>query len=260
MESTWESHRNPGLRQSLFKRARARNAEVKYACSQCGIGFACRKHIGEVRDGPSATGSDDGNADRLTDGRSEFAIESCARAIGVHRSQKNLASTASFGFTRPLDDAPARGPAAALHEDLCVAHRIGGLRIAPSIDGDDDGLRAEAAADCINESGIGKSGRVYADFVRAGIEDLFRITGTANAAAHGEGHKERSGGASNRVQKRGAAFVRCGDVEKHNFVCALAGVPRGKLCRIAGVDDVNELDTFDDAAGVDIQTGYDALG
>jgi hypothetical protein len=35
---------------------------------------------------------------------------------------------------------------------------------------------------------------------------------------------------------------------------------RGLGGRIAGVDEVDELHAFDDAAGVNIETGYDAFG
>jgi hypothetical protein len=54
--------------------------------------------------------------------------------------------------------------------------------------------------------------------------------------------------------------VGCGDVEQDNFVCTLAGVTRSQLGRIARVNDVDELDTFDDAAGVYVEAGNDALG
>ncbi len=57
-----------------------------------------------------------------------------------------------------------------------------------------------------------------------------------------------------------AAFVRGGDVEQHDFVRAFAGVARGELGGIAGVDDVDELHALDDAAGVHIEAGDDALG
>ena len=57
-----------------------------------------------------------------------------------------------------------------------------------------------------------------------------------------------------------AAFVRRGDVEQHDFVGAFAGVARGLRGRIARVDEVDELHAFDDAAGVHVEAGDDALG
>ena len=132
--------------------------------------------------------------------------------------------------------------------------------IAARIDGDDYGLRAEVAADGVDERGIGKSGGVDADLVGAGFEDLLGVAGGANAAADAEGHEELARGAAHGVEQRLAAFVRGGDVEQNDFVGAFAGVARGLRGGIAGVDEIDELHAFDDAAGVDIEAGDDALG
>ena len=165
-----------------------------------------------------------------------------------------------FGLARPLDDAAAGGLAAALHEHLRIAHRIGGLGIAARVDGDDDGLRAEAAADGVDERWIGERGGVDAHLVRAGFEDLLGIACGANAAAHAEGDEQLARSAADGVEQRLAAFVRRGDVEQHDFVGAFAGVARGLRSGIAGVDEVDELHAFDDAAGVHVEAGDDALG
>ena len=48
-----------------------------------------------------------------------------------------------------------------------------------------------------------------------------------------------------------------GDVEKAKFVGAHAVVKDGLLDRIAGIAQVDEVDTFDDAAVFDVQTRDD---
>ena len=53
--------------------------------------------------------------------------------------------------------------------------------------------------------------------------------------------------------------MRGGDVEEHELVGALAVVVRGQLDRVAGVADVDEFDALDDAPGVDVEAGDDAL-
>ena len=165
-----------------------------------------------------------------------------------------------FGLARPLHHAAACRLAAALHKDLRVANRIGGLGIAARVDGDDDGLRAKAAADGVDQGWIGERGGVHADLVCAGLEDLRRIVGGANAAANAEGHKQFARGAADGVEQRLPAFVGRGNVEQHDFVRAFAGVARGLRGRVAGIDEVDELHAFDDAAGVHVETGDDALG
>ena len=124
------------------------------------------------------------------------------------------------------------------------------MRIAAGVDGDDDGLRAEAAADGVDEHWVGERGGVDADFVGAGIEDLLGIACAANAATDAKRDEELCGGAAHGVEQSLAAFVRGGDVEQNDFVGAFARVAGGELSGIAGVDDVDELHALDDAAGV----------
>ena len=230
------------------------------ACSERRIGFAGSEDINEVRDGAGATGSDNGDADGLADSRGECAIESGARTIGVHRSKENLACATRLGFTRPLDHSPACWLPSTLHEDLRVAGRIGGFWIATRIDGNNDSLRAKTSADGIDEGRIGKGGGIDADFVGPCVKDLLRISGAPNSSTNGEGHKKHAGSAANRIEQRLASFVRCSDVEQNDFVRALVRVARGKLGWIARINDVDKLDAFDDAAGVDIEARDDALG
>ena len=165
-----------------------------------------------------------------------------------------------FGLARPLDHAAAGELASALHKDLRIAHRIGGFGIAARVDGDDDGLCAEAAADGVDQCWVGERGGVDADLVRAGLEDLRRIVGGANAAADAEGNEQLARGAAHGVEQRLAALVRCGDVEQHDFVGAFAGMARGLRGRIARIDEIDELHALDDAAVVHVEAGDDALG
>jgi hypothetical protein len=143
---------------------------------------------------------------------------------------------------------------------LCFSDRVGGVGIAAGIDGDDDGLCAEATADCIDEHWISESSGVDAYLVSARFKDLGGILGRANAAAYAEWNEELASGAANGVEQSGAAFVGCSDVKEDDFVSAFARVARGLRGGIAGVDDIDELNAFDDAAGVDIEAGDDALG
>ncbi len=163
-------------------------------------------------------------------------------------------------LARPLHHATTGWLAAALHEDLRIANGIGSLGIAARVDGDDNGLRAKAAADGVDQSGIGERGGVDADLVRTGFEDLRGVVCGADAAAYAEGNEELARGAAHRVEQRGAAFVGRGDVEQYDFVGAFAGMTRGLRGRVARVDDIDKLHALDDAAGVDVETGDDALG
>ena len=52
----------------------------------------------------------------------------------------------------------------------------------------------------------------------------------------------------------------CCDIEQDNFVRALAGVTRGLCSRITGVNEVNELNAFDDTAITAVKASNDAAG
>ena len=108
--------------------------------------------------------------------------------------------------------------------------------------------------------GFGERGGVHADLVRAGLEDLRRIVGGANAAADAEGNEQLARRAAHGVEQRCAALVGRGNVEQHDLVRAVAGVARGLRGRVARVDDVDELHALHDAAVAHIEAGNDALG
>jgi hypothetical protein len=57
------------------------------------------------------------------------------------------------------------------------------------------------------------------------------------------------------------ALVRTGgDVEEGEFVGALLIVAARDLDRVAGIAQALEIDALDDAAGLDVEAGTDALG
>ena len=54
--------------------------------------------------------------------------------------------------------------------------------------------------------------------------------------------------------------MRRRNVEQNNFVGALARMTRRLRRGVTGVDEVDELHALDDAAGVHVEAGDDALG
>ena len=129
-----------------------------------------------------------------------------------------------------------------------------------SVKGADHGLRAEVAADGVNECGVGDGGGVDADLVGARIEYAFGVAGGADAAPDRERDEELAGGAADGVEESLAAFMGRGDVEENDFVGAFAGVARGLRGGVAGIDEIDELHAFDDPAVMHVEAGDDALG
>jgi hypothetical protein len=101
---------------------------------------------------------------------------------------------------------------------------------------------------------------VHAHLVRAGLEDLRRVVGGANAAAYAKGNEQLTRGTAHCVEERLPPFVRCGNVQQHDLVRALAGMTRRLRSRIARINQIDELHAFHDAPVMHVEAGDDALG
>ena len=66
------------------------------------------------------------------------------------------------------------------------------------------------------------------------------------------------GRARGQIEHRATVFVGRLDVEKTKFISACGVIGLGLFDRIARVDQIDEIDTFDGAPFGDVQTGNDA--
>ena len=87
---------------------------------------------------------------------------------------------------------------------------------------------------------------------------LADILDGADAAADRHRHEALLGGAGDDVEDGLAVFGARGDVEKAEFVGARGVIGERRLDRIAGVDQIDELHAFDDAAVLHVEAGNDA--
>ncbi len=135
------------------------------------------------------------------------------------------------------------------------------LRLDPlGVDGDDDALHAEALPGLVHEIGIEHGGGVDRNLVGAGRKQGAHVGRGAHAAAHGERNIDLARHRFHRLEQGRALVGAGGDVEEHQFVGALLVVAARHFHRVAGVAQLLELDALDHAAGVDVETGDDALG
>ena len=138
-------------------------------------------------------------------------------------------------------------------EDLPLAgrERLG-------VDGDDDALGAELPGRLGDELGPGDGGGVDRDLVGAGQQKGADVLDPAHPAADGEGHETLLRRAPDDVIEGVAVLNRGGDVEETEFVRPLAVIDPGLGHRVAGVDEIDEVDALDDAPVLDVETGNDA--
>jgi hypothetical protein len=128
------------------------------------------------------------------------------------------------------------------------------------VDGEDDGLRSEAFGNFGDELGARDGGGVESDLVGAGIEESSSIGERANTSADGEGYEEFTGGATDGIEQDRPGFAGGGDVKQDNFVGSGLGMTMRKFGRIAGIDQVDELNALYDATVSYVEAGDDALG
>src|SRR5690606_12017877 len=101
---------------------------------------------------------------------------------------------------------------------------------------------------------------VDADLVRTGVEQAAHVLDAAHAAADGQRDEDLVGDLLDDVQDDVARVGAGRDVEEGQFIGALLVVAARDLDRIAGVAQLDEVDALDDAPGVDVEAGNDALG
>src|SRR5690606_9557976 len=145
------------------------------------------------------------------------------------------------------------GAASAMGEDFPPpgCHRLG-------VNGDDDALAAEAVGGLRHDVGIGDGGGVEADLVGAGEEERAHVLLCADAAADGQRDVALLRRAGDEVVHRAAVFMRGVEVEKAELVRPGSVIGLGRLDRIAGVDQVDEVHALDDAAVGHVEAGDDA--
>ena len=102
-----------------------------------------------------AAGGDHRNVRGARDGARQSAVEAGLHAVGIHGGQQNLARAECFAARGPLDRVDAFIVAAAARVDVPVAGAV-----APRIDGEHHGLRAEFLAEFGDQLGPAHGGRV----------------------------------------------------------------------------------------------------
>ncbi len=137
------------------------------------------------------------------------------------------------------ENLPARG-LAFIRNPLCI-------------DRDDDALRAELLRSLAHEFSVLDRSRHDRNLVSSGLEKLSHVGDAAHAAADSQRHEAAFGGLLDDIEDDVPVLMRRGDIEKTQFVRA-SGVIGGRgFHRIAGIAQVDEVDTLDDAAVLHVQ-------
>jgi len=112
--------------------------------------------------------------------------------------------------------------------------------------------------DLVDDAGSADRAGVDPHLVGAVAQQQVDVVDASDAAADGERDEDRLGGAPDHVPGRRAPLVGRRDVEEGQLVGAFDAVLTRQLDRIPGVAKVDEVDTLDHPAVMDVQTRDDA--
>ena len=101
---------------------------------------------------------------------------------------------------------------------------------------------------------------VDGNLVRAVFQDEPHVIDRPDAAAHREGNVHLFRHALDHVEDDVPPVGRGGDVQEDELVGALVVVKRAVFDGIARVDKIDEVDSLDDAALVNVKAGDDSFG
>src|SRR5262249_53002251 len=149
----------------------------------------------EVLDGSRAARGHERHAADLANSRQLLDVVSASHAVAAHAVENDLTRTALLDFLDPLQHVPPRfAGATRIARELISA--VGGGAVAlsrqPAVDTNDDALRTEAGAQCVDERRIGERRGVDGYLFGAGIEDFLSVGDRADAAGHTERDIENS--------------------------------------------------------------------
>src|SRR5690606_28739377 len=106
--------------------------------------------------------------------------------------------------------------------------------------------------------GIGDGCAIDGHFVGTCIEQTLDVGNLAHTAAYGQRDEDLAGYGLDDGQNQVAVITAGCDIQKGELVCALIVVLARDLDRVTCVDQINEVDAFDNASSRDIKARNDA--
>src|SRR5579871_1084561 len=203
-----------------------------------------------------AAAGNDGDVNGVGDGGGQRDVETLLSAVAVDRGEKDFAGACGDALSGPLYGVEICRVVAAADFYIPVIFCF----VTLGVDREDYCLGAEFVGEFGAKFRALDGGGVDGDFVGACANDGAGVVESANAATGGERYGEFGGDAADCVEECGPAIARSGDVEDNEFVGAFGVVARGEGHGITGVAKADEVDAFDDASAVGVETGNDAAG
>ena len=201
---------------------------------------------------------DHGDRDGLGDCFGNGQVVTVFGSISIHAGHDDFACTELFYPLGPFDDFDARWGPSAVDVDfpklLAVFNNPSGVHV------HDDALGTEAFGGLADELWVCASDRIQRDFIATGLQQIPDVVDGTDPASDGQRHEDLVGSSTDHIDHDGALFMACGDIEEDQFVGSFELVASGDFDRVPCIAELDEVGPFDDATGMNIQTGYNAFG
>ena len=126
-----------------------------------------------------------------------------------------------------------------------------------SVNRNDNALAAKFLCRLFDKLRICNSCGIDRNLVCTRQKQIADVIQCAHTSANREGHETGFSGAFHHIQHRAPVFVGRHNIEKAQFISPRRVIGAGRLNRITGIAQVNEVDAFDHTAIFHIEAGND---
>jgi hypothetical protein len=226
-------------------------AEMQDARGQYGVGAGGHGRGEMVQRTRSPTG-DDRYGDRGPGSSDHLQVVAVPRPVRVHRVEQDL-SRAQFSTVRgPLERIDPGAPAAAVRSHLEAAGQVGSVGSA-RVDRQDEDLPAEPPRDLADQLWSLYHCSINRHLVRPGAKEPVDVIGGANATTHRQRNEHLVRGPAHDLLQNVPMIAGRRDVQEAQLVRAGGVVRSGEFHRIARIPESDEVDSFDNPSGIDIE-------
>src|SRR5829696_2037042 len=160
--------------------------EMEDRSRQHGIGATRRQTFTQMVEVARAARRDHRDVHGPGDGFQEREVVAITSAIAVHAGEQDFPRTPASRFRGPANDVETAGAPAAVRVDTPAF----AIRLAASVDSDDDALATKDVRSGVDEVGIADGRGIDRDLVGAGGEQLPDVTHRAHSAPYRERNED----------------------------------------------------------------------
>ncbi len=184
----------------------------------------------------------------------ERNVEALPGAVTIHRGEQDLTRSERDHLAR-IGHGLEPGRLAPAVREYLPALALARLRHLLGVDRHHDALVAELFGRLLHERAPGHRRGIDRNLVGTGAQERADVVDGAHPAANRKRHETGLRGALDHIQDDGAILVAGRYIEKGQLIGTGRVIGDRGLDRVAGVPQIDEIDTFDDPPVLDVKAG-----